>query len=57
MEYIISALGLGIYVACFVATYENALQEAFIRECDVTGRAMTRWVLVATQGIEDDDQL
>ncbi len=37
--------------------YEEALQEAFVSEFDVTGRAMTGWVLVAPEGVEDDDQL
>ena len=37
--------------------YEEALEEPFVSEFDITGRAMTGWVLVAPEGIEDDDQL
>ncbi len=37
--------------------YEEALREPFVSEFDITGRAMTGWVLVAPEGIEDDDQL
>jgi TfoX/Sxy family transcriptional regulator of competence genes len=37
--------------------YEEALREPFVGEFDITGRAMTGWVLVADEGIEDDDQL
>lgn len=37
--------------------YEPALQEPFVREFDITGRAMTGWVLVDPEGIADDDQL
>jgi TfoX/Sxy family transcriptional regulator of competence genes len=37
--------------------YEAALQEPLASEFDITGRAMTGWVLVAPEGVEDDDQL
>lgn len=37
--------------------YGQALQEPFVSEFDITGRAMTGWVLVAPEGIEDEDQL
>ena len=37
--------------------YKDALREAFVSEFDITGRAMKGWVLVAKEGIEDDDQL
>ena len=37
--------------------YEDALQESFVSEFDITGRAMKGWVLVAEEGVEDDDQL
>lgn len=37
--------------------YEAALRESFVREFDITGRAMTGWVRVAPQGLADDDQL
>jgi TfoX/Sxy family transcriptional regulator of competence genes len=37
--------------------YEEALQEPFVNEFDITGRPMKGWVLVASEGIEDEDQL
>ena len=37
--------------------YEDALRESFVSEFDITGRAMKGWVLVAEEGVEDDDQL
>src|SRR5579859_3048422 len=37
--------------------YEKALQQAFVGEFNITGRAMKGWVLVAPEGIADDDQL
>lgn len=37
--------------------YENALLEAHVREFDITGRPMKGWVVVASEGVEDDDQL
>ena len=39
------------------AKYEQALQEPFVREFDITGRPMKGWVLVDPVGIADDDQL
>ena len=37
--------------------YEEALREPFVREFDITGRSMVGWILVAPEGIADDDQL
>ena len=37
--------------------HDDALLEPHVREFDITGRAMKGWVLVAPQGVEDDDQL
>ena len=37
--------------------YDEALQERFVSEFDITGRAMTGRVLIAPEGIEEDDQL
>ena len=34
-----------------------ALLEPHVKEFDITGRPMKGWVLVAPQGVEDDDQL
>ena len=36
---------------------EDALKEAHVSEFDIIGRPMKGWVLVAPQGVEDDDQL
>jgi hypothetical protein len=36
---------------------EAALREPHVKEFDITGRAMTGWVLVGPEGIEDDEQL
>ena len=36
---------------------EEALLEPHVREFDVTGKPMKNWVLVAPEGLEDDDQL
>jgi TfoX/Sxy family transcriptional regulator of competence genes len=37
--------------------YDRALQEPFVSEFDITGRAMTGWVLIAPDGLLDDEQL
>ena len=36
---------------------EAALREAHVGAFDVTGRVMTGWVMVASAGLEEDDQL
>ena len=36
---------------------EEALRELHVREFNITGRSMKGWVLVAPEGIEDDEQL
>src|SRR5438128_6310312 len=36
---------------------EEALLEPHVKEFDITGRPMKNWVLVALEGIADDDQL
>src|SRR5438128_2701576 len=36
---------------------EEALKEPHVKEFDITGRAMKGWVLVAPEGVEDDEQL
>jgi hypothetical protein len=35
----------------------KALKEAHVSELNITGRAMKGWVLVAPDGVEDEDQL
>jgi hypothetical protein len=37
--------------------YDDALLEPHVREFDITRRPMKGWVLVAPEGVEDDDQL
>ena len=36
---------------------EGALREPHVREFDITGRPMKGWVLVAPEGVKDDDHL
>jgi TfoX/Sxy family transcriptional regulator of competence genes len=36
---------------------DEALKELHVSEFDITGRSMKGWVLVAPQGVKDDDQL
>ena len=36
---------------------DEALKEPHVKEFDITGRAMKGWVLVAPEGVENDDQL
>src|SRR5438876_3784887 len=36
---------------------DEALKEPHVKEFDITGRPMKGWVLVAPEGIEDDQQL
>ncbi len=36
---------------------EAALREAFIKEFDITGRAMKGWVMIEAAGVADDDDL
>lgn len=37
--------------------YEDALQERFVGEFNITGRPMKGWVMIEPEGIESDDQL
>jgi hypothetical protein len=36
---------------------DEALKEPHVKEFDITGRPMKGWVLVASEGVEGDDQL
>jgi TfoX/Sxy family transcriptional regulator of competence genes len=36
---------------------DEALLEPHVREFDITGKPMKGWVLVESEGVEDDDQL
>lgn len=35
----------------------DALREPFVKEFDITGRAMTGWVMVESGGVQDDASL
>ena len=35
----------------------EALLEPYVKEFDITGRAMKGWVLVAPEGVDDENQL
>lgn len=37
--------------------YDDALLEPHVRAFDITGKAMTGWVLVDPQGVEEDEPL
>ncbi len=37
--------------------YPDALQKPFVGDFDITGRPMKGWVLVAPEGIDDDEPL
>jgi len=37
--------------------YDDALQEPHVREFDITGRPMKGWIMVESEGFEDDDHL
>jgi TfoX/Sxy family transcriptional regulator of competence genes len=36
---------------------DEALKEPHVSEFNITGRAMKGWVLIAPEGVEDDDRL
>lgn len=36
---------------------EDALLEPHVKQCDIPKRVIKGWVLVAPEGVEDDDQL
>jgi TfoX/Sxy family transcriptional regulator of competence genes len=48
-EYLIARIGAD--------TYAFALRQPFVKKFDITGRAMTGWVMVASEGVEDDVEL
>src|SRR4051794_397084 len=37
--------------------YDDALLEPYVKEFDITGRPMMGWVMVASEGIKDDEIL
>ena len=39
------------------AAYEASLAEPYVREFDITGRAMRGWIMVEPGGLEDDADL
>ena len=55
-------LCVGVWKASLIARLgpensDEALREAHVSEFNITGRAMKGWVLVAPEGVENDDQL
>jgi TfoX/Sxy family transcriptional regulator of competence genes len=36
---------------------DEALKEPHVKEFDITGQAMRGWVMVRSEGVEDDDKL
>lgn len=36
---------------------EDALKEPYVKEFDITGRAMKGWVLVDPEGVDEEDEL
>lgn len=40
-----------------IAAAEAALEEPFVREFDITGRAMRGWAMVEPEGTAEDDDL
>ena len=38
-------------------SYEDALLEPHVKEFDITGRPMKGWIMVESEGVEDDDRL
>jgi TfoX/Sxy family transcriptional regulator of competence genes len=36
---------------------DEALKEPHVREFNITGRSIKGWVLIASEGVKDDDQL
>jgi hypothetical protein len=49
--------GDALIVRCGPGAYEDALARPNVRVFDVTGRVMKGWVLVAAEGISEDDDL
>lgn len=47
----------GIVVRVGLPSYEQALQEAYAREFDFTGRPMKGWVFIASEGLAEDAEL
>lgn len=37
--------------------YENALEQDYVREFDITGRPMKGWVMIEPDGVDTDEQL
>lgn len=55
-------MGVGVWKESLIARVgpeqnEEASKEPFAGEFDITGRAMTGCVLVAPEGVEDEDHL
>src|SRR5579884_1171688 len=53
---------VGVWKDSFIARLgpdegDEALKEPNVKEFDITGRPMRNWVLVAPEGVQDDEQL
>ena len=53
---------VGVWKDCLIVRLgpeegEEALKEPHVKEFDITGGAMKGWVLVASEGVEADDEL
>ncbi len=48
-DYLIVRIGSDAYAA--------ALRKPFVKKFDITGRPMKGWVMVASEGIDDDEEL
>lgn len=46
-----------LIVRCGPDRYRNCLKNKHARVFDITGRAMTGWVMVAPEGLGEDDEL
>lgn len=46
-----------LVVRCGLAAYERCLARPGTAECDITGRPMAGWVLVAPEGFASGDEL
>ncbi len=53
---------VGVWIESLIARvgpdlYDEALQESHVREFDITGKAMTGWVMIAPAALEEDAEL
>lgn len=53
----VGVIGEELIVRVGPQAYEKALDDAYTRTFDFTGRAMSGWVVVEPDGLENDDEL